>query len=137
MAELISVSDTMYGDSIRRVHRCRTDSALSSPIRLACDYIAMHLRAPLSLNTLAELTGCTGYYFSRRFKKEVGKSPADYITEKGIERARQLLVSTNLPIQDISDCLQFCSRSYFSTVFQQLPSVSPSRYRDAAMKEKT
>ena len=93
MTELISVSDTMYGDSIRRVHRCRTD---------------------------------TGYYFSRMFKKEVGKSPADYITEKGIERARQLLVSTNLPIQDISDCLQFCSRSYFSTVFQQLPSVSPS-----------
>lgn len=136
MTELLSVSDTMYDDFVRRVHCCRTDTTLSRPIRLACDYIELHFREPLSLGTLAELVGYTEYYFSRKFKKEVGKTPADYLTEKRIERAKQLLAGTSLPIQDISDSLQFGSRSYFSTVFQKLTGVPPSQYRSGARKEK-
>ncbi|MGN1024588.1 MAG: helix-turn-helix transcriptional regulator [Lachnospiraceae bacterium] len=136
MAELLSVSNTMYDDFVRRVHCCRTDSTLSRPIRLACDYIELHFREPLSLGTLAELAGYTEYYFSHKFKKEVGKTPADYLTEKRIECAKQLLSGTSLPIQDISDSLQFGSRSYFSTVFQKLTGVSPSQYRSGARQEK-
>ena len=94
------------------------------------NYIDMHIREPLSIASLAKHLGYTEYYFSHKFKQETGKSIKQYILEKKIEEAKLLLSGTTLGIQEISDELNFGSRSYFYTCFQKQTGISPKEYRE-------
>lgn len=129
--EIATWSLSMYEDFIQRVHQCRVKPNVSRQIRTCCDYIEMHAENELSIEEIAKSIGYTKYYCSRRFKDEVGLSVTDYIKATRIERAKTLLNSTELSIQDISDRLHFCSRSYFSTVFLETVGCSPTQYREA------
>lgn len=60
----------------------------------------------------------------------MGVSVTDYIKAARIERAKLLLTSTDLSIQDIADRLHYCSRSYFSTVFLDTVGCTPTKYRE-------
>ena len=53
-----------------------------------------------------------------------------YINKEKIERAKILLDSTHMDVQEISDSLNFCSPSYFSSTFRTMIGLSPSDYRE-------
>ncbi len=129
ITEMAGILNTMYADFIRRVHKCRTSPHISKPIQTCCDYIKMYVSEKIALDTLADVAGYTEYYLTRKFKKEIGISIWDYINEAKIEQAKILLSDPSLTIQDISNMLNYCSRSYFSEVFQKHVSSSPSEYR--------
>lgn len=128
--EIATWSLSMYEDFIQRVHQCRVNPNVSRQIHTCCDYIEMHVEDELSIEEIAKSIGYTKYYCSRRFKEEMGVSITDYIKAARIERAKTLLSSTDLSIQDISDQLHFCSRSYFSTIFLETTGYTPTRYRE-------
>lgn len=130
MTELMGISNTMMQDYVERVHRCRQDSAISKPIRTSMDYIDLHLEDELTLEQLAALTGYSDYYFSKRFKKECGKTPKEFIRSKRLERAKFLLRTTQTSVQDISEQLHFGSQSYFADAFRKAEGISPSAYRE-------
>ncbi|MCR4675321.1 MAG: AraC family transcriptional regulator, partial [Lachnospiraceae bacterium] len=44
--------------------------------------------------------------------------------------AKTMLTTTNYTVQEISDSLEFCSRSYFSSVFEKIEKCSPTEYRN-------
>jgi AraC-like DNA-binding protein len=135
ISEVASTSHTMYDDFIHRVHKQKnTNSGISKPIQSCCDYIQMHLCDKLPIQELSSRVGYTDYYLTRKFKKEVGCSINDYIKNAKIEHAKLLLSSTTQSIQDISDSLNFCSRSYFTDTFQKVAGVSPSDYREKNLK---
>ena len=98
-------------------------------MRNSCEYIKSHLGEPISIEELAKRTGYTEYYFSHKFKKEIGCSVNDYILNEKIERAKLLLSGTTESIQSISDNLAFSNRSYFYTCFQKITGMSPTEYR--------
>lgn len=98
-------------------------------IENSCKYIRTHLGSPLSISELARRVGYTEYYFSHKFKKEVGCSVTDFIIKEKISQAKLMLEGTNDTIQSISDALSFSNRSYFYTCFQKLTGISPSEYR--------
>lgn len=129
LSELIEASSRMLDDYVQQVHTYRQDSALSRPIRICCDYIRLHLSDDLSFRTLAGVCGYTEYYLSRKFQKEMGISLGSYILRARLDRASHLLTTTLAPVQDISDSLQFSSRSYFSTAFRHYKGMSPQAYR--------
>ena len=118
----------MQADFIGRVHRCRT-SHLSRPVQACCEYIGLHLEDKLTLEHLAQQVGYTEYYLSKKFKREVGLTPNEYIRKARLERAALLLRTTQEDVQEISERLQFCSQSYFADHFRRLFSVSPTEYR--------
>ena len=128
-ASLSALRTSMYAAFAQNVQRYRPDSSISRPIRLSCDYIRMHITEPLSLEQLSALSGYTEYYYSRKFKREVGLSPAEFINQARILHAKLLLKDTDMSIQDISKKLNFSSRSYFTSVFQSIAGISPSAYR--------
>lgn len=129
ISELTQITYTMQGDFVQRVHRCRTEK-LSRPIQICCDYISLHLEEEISISELASQTGYAEYYLSKKFKKETGSTPAEYIRQKRLERAAFLLRSTQEDVQNISDRLLFGSHSYFSDSFKKQYGVSPSEYRN-------
>ena len=118
----------MHRDFVERVHAVRTQK-LSREIESACSYIERHLEGELSLASLAAYAGYTEYYFSKKFKREVGITLAEYIREKRLKKAAMLLRSTELDVQQIAMRMQFCSQSYFTDSFRKQFGVSPSKYR--------
>lgn len=134
ISETSTVCSTLMEDYVQRVQREKVKNDISGQIRSVCDYIAIHIKEKLSIPQLAKQAGYTEYYFSHKFKNEVGCSVADYIKREKIRQAKLLLAGTNMSIQEISDELSFGSRSYFSSSFQKETSMSPSEYREQNMK---
>lgn len=128
ISELVEIALPMQEDYIRRVHSVRT-SGLTAPIRSCCDYIGLHLEDKLDLASLARHSGYAEYYLSRKFKKETGLAPSDYIRRRRLERAAHLLRTTQEDAQKIAARLQFSSQSHFSECFRKQYGMTPTAYR--------
>ena len=133
LTELMTLNHTMYDDLVHRVNNCRSDGN-SQTIRACREYVKTHVEEKITTQQLAELTGYSDYYLTRKFKKEMGTSLAGYIRWAKIQRAKLLLTSTNLSVEEIARRLQFSSRSYFTDTFQKVEGISPSDYRAAQQK---
>ena len=134
LSELTVVAQTMHHDFVERVHAVRTQK-LSREIESSCSYMDRHLEEELSLASLAAYSGYAEYYFSRKFKRETGLTPAEYLRKKRLEKAAMLLRATELDVQQIAMRLQFCSQSYFTDSFRKQFGVSPSKYRKEGINE--
>lgn len=99
-------------------------------LRRAVEYINSNLDQNLSLQQIAETVGMSPYYFSRALKKSTGLAPHAYLTDQRMERAKQLLAQTRLPIIDIALAVGFVNHSHFSTQFRKLVGISPKAYRE-------
>ncbi|MDD3615472.1 MAG: AraC family transcriptional regulator [Lachnospiraceae bacterium] len=129
LTEIAKLTETMLADYVYRVQQAKKYSHISTPIQNACAYIKSNIASPLSIQELAEKNGYSEYYFSHKFKKEVGMSINDFILNEKIEQAKLLLAGTDDNIQTISDDLSFGNRSYFYSCFQKATGMSPSEYR--------
>lgn len=125
-----ALNHAMYEDFIRCVHRCRTNPRYSRQIQSCCDYIEQHAAETVSTAFLAERVGYSEYYLTRKFKEETGMSVVNYTKFVKTEQAKQMLEFTTLSIQQISEKLGFCSRSYFTKVFHAITGVTPGEYRE-------
>lgn len=123
------INHTMYEDFITAVHKCRTNPDVSKQVQSCCDYIELHTEEKFTIESLARRVGYTEYYLSRKFKVEMKVSINDYIKYAKVERAKMLLTTSTESIQEISDKLNFCSRSYFSEVFRSVTGISPVDFR--------
>ena len=74
-------------------------------------------------------------YVSRIFKEQIGINYNDYINEKRIEKAKELLCKPELSIKDISDQTGFGSPQHFSRTFRKYTDISPSQYRELHLKK--
>ena len=135
MADTSKLCSQMMEDYVGRVRESRKNPNISDPIRNCCEYIKGHLSEMISVKTLADRSGYAEYYFSHKFKKEMGISVKEYILQEKIEQAKVMLTSTNESIQKISDSLAFGNRSYFYTCFQKQEGMSPSEYRNTKGKK--
>lgn len=134
MKQVSKISRDMLEDYVTRVRETRKESGISKSIQSCCDYIQRHINERLSTKDLAERSGYTEYYFSRKFKQEIGCGIREYIMKEKMERAKVLLSSTTMSILEISLELSFSSRSYFSDTFQKICGVSPTDYRNQTLK---
>lgn len=137
ISELANLNRTMYDDFVHRVYTIKHQKKqmqLSPQIITCCDYIQMHICEKLSIQSLARLCGYAEYYLTKKFKKETGQSLTDYINQKKTEHAKILLRSSFDSIQEISEHLNFSSRSYFTKVFQEYTGFTPSEYREKTKK---
>ena len=72
--------------------------------------------------------------FRKLFKQEVGVSPACYIMDERISRAKERLASSSQPIKEIAFDVGFDNKDYFSTVFKRLTGMTPSAWREQSWK---
>lgn len=128
-SECALIKAQMYKDYIAKVHACRSNPDFSKVIQSCCDYIELNAEEDLNIDIIADRMGYTKYYLSRRFKKETGYSINDYIKFVKVERAKLLLANTRESIMDITEKLNFCSRSYFTDTFKSITGKSPAQYR--------
>ncbi len=93
------------------------------------EVIELHLFSNLKLEELAKLCNLSLSTFKREFKKEFEDSPTNYINDKRLERAKELLSITDLPIREIAYELGFHDSLYFTRLFKKKIGIPPSAYR--------
>lgn len=99
-------------------------------IQKAIDYIREHCQEEISLTSVADYVRLNPNYFSRFFKEETGCSFVDYLKKLRIEKAKELLRTSNLKIYEICEALGYQSVQYFSTLFKNMVGVTPQEYRE-------
>ena len=92
-------------------------------------YINDNYSSKLDIATLAKIANYSDYHFLRFFKSITGKTVTQYINSLRLEKACQLLDSSNLSISEISYSVGFSDTSYFIKVFKKHYLVSPSKFK--------
>lgn len=98
-------------------------------LRPIINYITDHYKEKIYIDTLAEMITVSPDYFTKMFKDSIGKTPIDYINTLRINRAMQMLATTDTSVNDISDGLGFSNSNYFHKIFKQYMETSPAAYR--------
>jgi len=93
-------------------------------------YINEYLDRNLSFSELAALVKISPHYFSSLFKQSTGLTPYQYVTKCRIEKAKQLLVKTDIAIAEIALQVGFQNQSHFTRVFRKLTNITPKAYRN-------
>ena len=92
-------------------------------------YIHRHLSADLNVEELASRVSLSPFYFSRKFKEEVGYSPYQYILTSRINLAKFHLKSSQDTVKNIGFSCGFKSEHSFCTAFKNETGMTPSDYR--------
>jgi AraC-like DNA-binding protein len=97
-------------------------------LRRAKDLIDREFAEPLDLPALAREAHASRAHFVRSFKTAFGETPHQYLVRRRVERAKELLRNTALPVTEVSLAVGFRSLGSFSTTFRRLVGESPSAY---------
>lgn len=143
-----NAEDGLYIDTIAQmmaVHLARTHSTRARPVRIlpakplagwkmrrVIEFIEENLEGDLSLQAMAAEVDISPLYLARAFKAAIGQSPHQYVLTRRIERAKELLRNTDLPVVDVALSAGFSSQSHLSHWFIRQVGVSPAAYRRSA-----
>lgn len=88
----------------------------------------------LSLAYAAEDVGISAGYAGKIFSAYAGRGFSEYLNQRRVERARELLCGTHLSVNEISSIVGFQSNTYFITIFKKSTGMTPNSYRRNAEK---
>ena len=94
--------------------------------------VARVVEDPASHHSLADLARAAGMSrskFAKVFAETVGSPPMEFVSRARLDKARQLVLSTDLSISDIANHAGFASRSHFSRSFRNAFGIDPTRMR--------
>ena len=94
------------------------------------DYIERHLPQPMTIPQLSALLQMNRNDFSAEFHRTFGVPPKQYICQCRINQAKILLLTTELPIKQISDAVGYDNEFFFYRLFRKYTGVTPSQFRD-------
>jgi AraC family transcriptional regulator len=94
------------------------------------DYIHANLECDLGLTQLADLAQMSLSHFSRLFKQSTGYSPHQFVIKCRVERARELLLKSDLSIADITYKVGFANQGHLTNHFKRLLGVTPKVVRE-------
>lgn len=100
-------------------------------ISKAKEYIQIHLSEEISLEQTAMYVKVSPYYLSKLFKDETGSTFIDYVTEKRLSKAKELLKSGDLSIKEVSFETGYSDQNYFSKIFRRKFGVTPTEYKES------
>jgi AraC family transcriptional regulator len=121
---------------LRRLPPVKQSTRLEIYRRLsgAADYLCTHYDRRLSLDELAAVACLSKFHFLRLFKIAFGRSPHQFLIGVRLEKARQLLGSSPLPVAELALRLGFPDPSSFSRAFYRAHRVYPTAYRSLVSK---
>ncbi|MBP3592810.1 MAG: helix-turn-helix domain-containing protein [Clostridia bacterium] len=115
-------------DCVRPLQTPTASSAQAKNLRRAIDYIGENLDQPLTLAALADVAYMSPTYFSAVFKRLNGISPWEYITIKRVERAIEMLKTTDMTKLEIAERCGFSGASNFYKMFFRITGKRPSDF---------
>jgi transcriptional regulator GlxA family with amidase domain len=106
----------------------QTDPQLT-PVHRAKTYLRDNLARPFSLAEVASAAGTSVRTLQRNFKRQTGLTPLSFHQQLRIDRAKQLLAATKLPVSHISAETGYVEEAAFRTLFRKTAGLTPGEYR--------
>jgi AraC family transcriptional regulator len=125
---LATVLVSSYGAISFKKTTVRTGLA-PKDLRLVRDFIEANLASDLSLEQIASCVGLSVGHLSSQFRKIMRISPHQYVLQRRIRRAKEMLGHTHLSLSEIGSRVGFGNPQHFTTVFRRIAGVAPSAYR--------
>ena len=118
--------------------KCRAAASsagvLAAQITEVSAFIRQNIDAPLSLGMIAERFHLSPNYLATQFKKATGHTVGQEITQARMEKAKEMLACSTLPMHCIADAVGYQNTEYFFRIFKKQAGVTPGEYREAAAK---
>jgi AraC family transcriptional regulator len=97
------------------------------------DHVDAHLSRRITLANMAAAAGLTRMHFAAQFRAATGMRPHDFVLQRRIERAQELLRNPELALVDVALSVGFQTQAHFTTVFKRLAGGTPHRWRRLAL----
>jgi transcriptional regulator GlxA family with amidase domain len=139
-----ALNEALRADCANAVHYLRrAESSLKSAPRSAnpgprltawrrrrvLQHIEANLAETLRNRDLASLVDYSEFHFNIAFRNSLGASPHEYIIRRRIERARQLMLSTDLPLCGIASECGLADQAHLSRLFRRVVGETPAAWR--------
>lgn len=95
------------------------------------DYINANFDKELSMHDIASGLHMSESHFSRIFKKKIGTNFLEYITDLRMNKAREMLLHTDMRVYEVSLSVGYQDARYFSQLFRKVTGETPSEFRQA------
>ncbi|MGH9970892.1 MAG: helix-turn-helix domain-containing protein [Pyrinomonadaceae bacterium] len=134
----------LYAESLRNVlaiHLLRHYSASGNghhrllgglsgqKLRHVIDFIGDNYGRDLSLAELSTVAGMSTFHFAREFKRTTGTTPHQYLMKFRVDRAKELLARSEMPLIEVGLQSGFSHQSHFTRLFRKLTGTTPNSYR--------
>ncbi|MCL6457730.1 MAG: AraC family transcriptional regulator [Gorillibacterium sp.] len=127
MAPIINEGRSEESDDGEAMSRRRGEQLIGK----AGDYIRRNLTSDIGIEEVAGHLGISCSYFSMLFKAHFGETFVEHVTKQRMERAMNMLLTSDRSITRIGMLVGYTERRYFTKVFQKYAHVTPSEYREA------
>lgn len=129
LEELSTLHTEMCIDYVSQMKIINKKTIYSKAINKCINYIYENLNTRITVPVLAETCGLSQAYLSKLFKKETGETISEYIMNKKLETAKNMLQFSEYSLSEISFALNFPSQSYFSNAFKKSFGCTPGNFR--------
>jgi AraC-like DNA-binding protein len=126
LAEVIALWPGAGGEADNRNDWMEAKGSLDNVLKL----IDQNLSAPPDIREMAEVAALSPRQFSRQFVAMMGRTPHDYVTERRLARAKEMLASGQMNVTEVSETLGFPTIHGFSRWFLRATKINPSEFRD-------
>ena len=115
-------------EDLRKTNPAR-NTADSERIKLMMDYVRDHYPESINVDEIAASAGVSSRECTRCFRRSVGLSPIEHLTQYRVRMAAKFLRETSKTVLEISENCGFSSPSYFSKVFRDMTGQTPKEYQ--------
>ena len=99
------------------------------------EHIETSLATPLRNRELAALVDFSEFHFNVAFRNSLGTSPHEFLIRRRIERAQQLMLSTDMPLCDIACECGLADQAHLSRLFRKVVGETPAAWRKSRVSE--
>lgn len=107
----------------------------NSVIETAKEYIRANYNKDISLDDVSRILNISPYYFSKLFKDDTDVNFIEYLTNIRIDKAKELLNSTNYSMKEICSMVGYSDPNYFSRSFKKNVGVTPTEYKEGKVSD--
>jgi len=102
----------------------------TDPVRkFLTEFIHTHYNEDISLEMMAEKASMSANYFSKYFKEKTGMNFSEYLSELRIQKAKELLIHSDLKIHEISERVGYLNTNSFIRMFKKITGTPPGEYK--------
>jgi len=119
-------------DHLSETNGFKANDTLLNRVKHSISFMEKHFSEDISNQDLIQLIGCSESALLRSFKQAVGTSPMQYLMNYRIQKATEMLLTTELKSCDIATFCGFRDFSYFTKIFKRNMGMTPIEYRNEA-----
>lgn len=112
-----------------------SNDLMADKINLARSIMRENVLNEINLEEVAEKINMSYSWFRKTFKEYTNLSPAHYMVQLKLQKAKSMLLNSTMSVKEISFLLNYEDAAYFSSIFKKYIGCTPSEYKAAAMGE--